>query len=422
MSHTTASQLIPPTTDVLVLGAGVTGLLSAIALAKTGFSVCLAGNPEVVANGRTVALLDGSVQMMRNLDVWEALEAVAAPLKTMRIVDDTGSLFTIPPVDFSAREIGLEQFGFNVPLHRLTAILSGAARAMPRLTLSESRAETICFASDHAEVTMADGKKLASRLIVGADGRHSLARQSGRIGVQSWSYPQEALTAVMVHRQPHADVSTEFQTRSGPCTLVPMPQAEDGCHRSSLVWLMTPADAAERYDLEDRAFAMAVQKQIKFTLGAMQVEGARGKFPMSGMTARKCSAPRLALLGEAAHVFPPIGAQGLNLGLRDVADLVDCLVHHRAEGDAGAAPALAEFENLRRGDIAARSLFVDALNRSLLTPLLPVDFLRGAGLAALAHIGPLRRAVMRAGVRPQRMASLMRAAPRQRSDVSQSPA
>ena len=392
--------------DVLVLGAGVTGLVAAIALARTGLTTHIAGPLDTPAIGRTVALFDGSVQLLRNLGLWQAIAPHAAQLKTMRIVDDTGSLFSLPPVDFNAQEIGLEQFGFNVALDHLTDILANAARAMPNLTLHDATAQQVTFAENQVNVTLEGNVQLHARLLVGADGKNSLARSSAGIAVWQWKYPQTALTAVLIHRQPHKNISTEFQTRSGPCTLVPLPERPDGLQRSSLVWLMTPAQAEIRAGLDDRGFAQAVQKQIHFIAGAMQVEGKRGKFPMTGMSARRFSAERLALVGEAAHVFPPIGAQGLNLGLRDVGDLVDCLA---GTVDAGAMAGLNTYQRLRQADVATRTLAVDALNRSLLTPILPVDFLRGAGLAALASIGPLRRAVMRAGVRPQRVCSLMQA-------------
>ena len=406
MSENTTHEA-PPASPVLVLGSGVAGLVAALACASQGIPVQLVGPADITPGGRTVALLEGSVQLLRNLGLWDNISPRAAPLKTMRIVDDTGSLFAIPPVDFRAGEIGLGQFGFNIALHELTAALLDAAQNARLVSLHPGKASQIDFAVDGVRVRLEDGTLLESHLLVAADGRDSLARHCAGIGTRAWAYPQTALTAVFAHRQPHGDTSTEFQTRSGPCTLVPMPAQPDGLHRSSLVWLMSPDLAHSRAALDDRSFASAVQRQTHFLLGAMRVEGPRGMVPMSGLMASSTIGQRLALIGEAAHVFPPIGAQGLNLGLRDAADLAECLT-----ADAGAEPtanALRKYENLRRGDIQSRTLAVDALNRSLLTPLLPVDFLRGAGLMALAHIGPLRRMVMRAGVQPQRIARLMQA-------------
>ena len=395
-----------PATDILVLGAGVTGLLAAIALGQAGWRVRIAGILDPRPNARTVALLDGSVTMFSNLGIWDAIAAQAAPLDTMRIIDDTGSLFAAPPVDFAAREIGLEHFGYNVALPWLNAHLGEIAKASKGVELGEVLAIGLEFRRTGALVHFSDGTQVSAQLVVGADGRKSLARLSAGIAAREWSYPQAAITAVLAHGQPHQNVSSEFQTRSGPCTLVPLPPGPQHPHRSSLVWLTEPDRARTLAGMDDGAFAGAVQRQTKYLLGPMQVEGVRGHFPMRGLSAQSNVGPRLALVGEAAHVFPPIGAQGLNLGLRDVADLAGCLTD--LGRDPGSAAALAQFSRLRQTDTVMRSMAVDAMNRSLLTSMLPVDFLRGAGLMALAQIGPLRRAVMRAGVQPHRVAPLMR--------------
>jgi 2-octaprenyl-6-methoxyphenol hydroxylase len=151
--------------------------------------------------------------------------------------------------------------------------------------------------------------------------------------------------------------------------------------------------------LADADLALAIERQAGSMLGAMRIEGPRGLFPMVSMTAQRLVGPRLALIGEAAHVLPPIGAQGLNLGLRDVAHLFDQILAARARReDLGGPEVLAAYEARRRGDVLSRGLAIDVLNRSLLSDLLPADFLRGAGLLALASIGPLRRALMRRGV------------------------
>ena len=411
--------------EILVAGSGTAGLVAAIALAQAGFATCLVGPLDTHPSARTVALLDGSVRLLKNLGLWQTIASDAAPLAIMRLVDATGSLFAPPPVDFRAAEIGLEVFGHNIETHRLVARLAETARNTPGLTLVDQRVAKIVFGSQDVTLTCQDGAAFSGKLLVAADGRDSLARRTAPIPARMWSYPQMALTAILAHARPHQSISTEFHTRAGPCTFVPLPSTATEPHRSSLVWMMGEADAHTRSAMDDATFARAVERQAHSIVGAMQVAGARGKFPMTGLMAQRSSAKRLALVGEAAHVFPPIGAQGLNLGLRDVADLVDCLtdVSHQGGASSGARKplrleesstldrALASFERLRRADIAARSFGVDALNRSLLSDFPAVDFLRGAGLLALASLGPLRRAAMRAGIRPGRMATLMRPQP-----------
>ena len=391
-----------PSADIVVAGAGSAGLSAAIALAQAGFAVVCAGRIPAHAPGRTVALFDGSLRFYKALGLWARFAAVVAPLEKIRLVDDTGSLFRLPPVEFSAREIGLEAFGENIENDALVAGLADAARATPGLTLLEQLIVEVAPGEDAVVATLEDGRRLRARLLVAADGRKSIARDAAGIGVDHWPYPQTALTVLLEHDQPHRDVSTEFHTRAGPCTLVPMVGRPGAPHRSSLVWLMAPRDAERRMSLDDAALSAEIEKQIHFIHGPTRVAGPRGAFPMGGLKARGFAARRIALIAETAHVFPPIGAQGLNLSLRDIATLVETVEDARAAGgDIGGPDTLAIYDRGRRLDVAARVRGVDALNRSLLSDLLPVDFLRGAGLMALASFGPLRRALMREGVAPR---------------------
>lgn len=243
---------------------------------------------------------------------------------------------------------------------------------------------------DAVRISGAEFEPFCARLVIGADGRQSRVRDAAGITTRDWRYPQIALTAILGHRRDHRETSTEFHTRSGPCTLVPLPG-----HRSSLVWMLEPREAERIAALDDATFARSVERQTHSLLGAMTVEGARGRVPMGGLSVTRFGANRMALIGEAAHVFPPIGAQGLNLGLRDVAALRRVL--HDAE-DPGSDAVIAAYDSARQTDVRLRTGAVDALNRTLLTDLLPADLMRGAGLLALSQIGPLRRIVMRQGL------------------------
>jgi 2-octaprenyl-6-methoxyphenol hydroxylase len=231
---------------------------------------------------------------------------------------------------------------------------------------------------------------------VAADGRNSKLREASAIRTRAWSYPQSALTTILAHDRDHRDTSTEFHTRAGPFTLVPLPG-----RRSSLVWVMRPQEAERLAGMDDETLSLAIERQSQSLLGRMRIDGPRGIVPLSGLSVERYSATRLALVGEAAHVFPPIGAQGLNLGLRDVAALRDAIVDARDEGeDIGGHAALSRYQRGRDLDVRLRSAAVNGLNRTLLTDFLPADFLRGIGLLTLAGIGPLRRAAMREGVMP----------------------
>ncbi len=387
--------------DIAIVGPGPVGTAAALASAQAGFTVALVGPANPRHDGRTVAVMDRSWQLLDQLGVASALEPEAAALNVMRLVDDTGSLFRRPPTEFRASEIGLDQFGFNVETATLAKALLAAAEADSRI-LRVPQAVKALEVSDGARlIRLADGATISARLVVGADGRKSVVRSEAGIGARDWSYPQSALTTIMRHSRAHRNVSTEFHTRRGPCTTVPLPG-----RRSSIVWMMAPDDAERLMAQDDAALALAIETRTHSILGHMSLDGPRGLTPMGGLSVERFSADRVALIGEAAHVFPPIGAQGLNLGMRDVMALRECL----DQSDPGAATGLGAYDRNRSSDVRTRTGAVDALNRSLLSDMLPVDFARGFGLLALEQIGPLRRFVMRQGLNPSSAADPARAA------------
>ncbi|MBR3189478.1 UbiH/UbiF family hydroxylase [Bosea sp. (in: a-proteobacteria)] len=376
--------------DIAIVGAGAVGLAAALSLAAAGRQVVLFGQASAPRDGRTVALLDGSWRLLEALGLTEVLDAVAAPLAVMRMVDDTGSLFRQPPVEFKAAELGLPAFGWNIENAVLVEAMAAKAAGEPRIRMIPQAVTEIVAGADSVRLAGDGFTPVAARLVVGADGRKSRVREASGITARDWSYPQMALTAILSHRREHQDASTEFHTRSGPCTLVPM-----SGRRSALVWLVEPQDADRLAGLDDLAFAREVERRTHSILGAMAVAGPRGRVPMGGLSVDRFAAARMALIGEAAHVFPPIGAQGLNLGLRDVAALRDAIA---GADDPGTEAALSTYDRSRQADVRLRTGAVDALNRTLLTDLLPADLMRGAGLLALSRIAPLRRLVMRQGL------------------------
>jgi 2-octaprenyl-6-methoxyphenol hydroxylase len=396
---------IPPSTaencDVFVVGAGLAGASAAIGFARAGFSVISCGAVDRLARGRTVALLGRSVDLLEELGVWGEVEKSASPLRSLRIVDDTGSLLAARPVEFHAREINSEAFGWNIPNARLADILARPLAASANLARVETNVESFDFSGEYAVIGASDGRRFGARLVIGADGRDSSARKAAGIDSRLHRYAQSALTMFLTHTRPHDDFSTEFHTRQGPFTLVPLPGADEAPFRSSLVWVMSEAEARRRAAIDDEALACEIEDRAHGLLGAIRIEPGRGAFPTVRQSAARLTATRLALVGDAGHAFPPIGAQGLNLGLRDVMGLLDAARAARAErADIGGEVALAGYAASRRADIAFRTLAVDGLNRSLLADFASVDALRGLGLTALRHIGPLRRLVMREGVAP----------------------
>lgn len=381
----------------VVVGGGPAGLTAAIALAEGGLATVLAGRRPAPSDNRTTALLGGSVTALETLGVWELCAEKSAPLRTMRIVDDTGRLWRAPEAKFEAHEIGLDAFGYNIENRVLVTALEARARQLPHLRLIDDEVLSVTPGDEAVTVVLKAGETLRAPLVIGADGRRSLSREAAGIGLDARRYHQVALTVCLKHSRQHHDISTEFHTPSGPFTLVPLPG-----DRSSLVWVVSPVRAKHLAALDDAALSDEIERAAHSILGKMEVEPGRGLFPLSVATAQRFGAQRIALVGEAAHVVPPIGAQGLNLGLRDAAAIAELAIKpHRAGRDIGGDDVLAAYDKMRRADVGSRIVAIDLLNRTLLTDFLPVQGARGLGLYMIEHIGPLRRIVMREGIAPR---------------------
>lgn len=382
--------------DAAVIGGGPAGLAAGIALAQAGARTALVARRLPYADNRTTALLGASVDLLENLDVWPRCRDKAAALEVMRLVDDTGRLFRAPEVRFSCREIALDAFGYNIDNRSLMLALEARAAELPNLVRFDDEAENVVIEADDVAIRTASGQFLTARLVVGADGRHSLCREAAGIAVTRRDLAQTALTFNVSHARPHRNISTEFHTPHGPCVFVPLPG-----NRSSIVWVSAPAEAERLRALSDEDLSAAIEKQSHSILGRMTVEPGRNLFPLAIERPKSFGRDRIALVGEAAHVVPPIGAQGLNLGLRDAADIARLAGEAIASGqDPGAADVLKRYDRARRPDILSRTFAIDIANRSLLNDFLPLQPVRAVGLHLLGAIGPLRRFAMREGLTP----------------------
>jgi len=380
----------------VVVGRGPAGLTAAIALAEGGTQTVLVGLRPAKPDNRTTALLADSVTALDTLGVWSLCRAKAAPLKVMRIVDDTGRLWRAPEVRFDASEIGLDAFGYNIENRHLIDAMEERARNLSGLQIVDGEVLAIKTDRDGVAIDLKDGATYRAPIAIGADGRNSICRSAAGIDMDERDYPQVAITLCVRHSRPHQDKSTEFHTPNGPFTLVPLPD-----NRSSLVWVVDPETADDLASLEDVELSAEIERASYSILGRIEAEPARGRFPLRVATARRFADRRIALVGEAAHVIPPIGAQGLNLGLRDAATISELAIKaDRQSQDIGGAEMLASYDRLRRADVGSRTFAIDLLNRTLLSDFLPVQSMRGLGLYLIDRIGPLRRAVMREGVAP----------------------
>ncbi|WP_273727709.1 UbiH/UbiF family hydroxylase [Brucella gallinifaecis] len=382
-----------PLTEITISGGGPAGMMAALALSAKGYRTALLG-PETDRNDRrTTALMMPAIRFLEEIGVWSDIAPEAAPLASMRIVDATQRLIRSPAVTFRAGEIDEIAFGYNIPNATLNQKLAEAVENNPAIKRVTQPAIEYRNNGDHVTITLADGDTLHTRLVVAADGRNSAAREAAGICTRRWSYPQTAVVLSFAHEVEHEDISTEFHTEEGPFTQVPLKGK-----RSSLVWVVTPSRAEMLLALDDATLAQRIEDMMQSMLGKVTIDIRPQAWPLSGMVPVSFASKRTILIGEAAHVFPPIGAQGLNLGTRDVETLIKAIAIDPS--DPGSARVIRTYDRGRRPDILARTGSVDALNRSLLSPMLPAQIARGVGLEMLRSFAPLRAFFMREGLRP----------------------
>jgi 2-octaprenyl-6-methoxyphenol hydroxylase len=381
--------------DVAVIGAGPAGLTVGLSVAQMGFKTAIIGPPADPRDSRTAALFQSSVTLLKRLGAWPAVAPATEPLDAIRLIDATGALFRAPEVTFRASEIGEAAFGYNVPNAVLTAALEGLAAKRVRRIVTPA-VTTIAPSHDSVSLTTADGDTFVCRLVAAADGRQSPSRDAAGMTPRRWSYDQGAVVCTLEHSRPHNRISTEFHRRCGPLTVVPAPG-----NTSNLVWVDTLSEAKRLAALDEAPFVAELAGHLQGLLGQVLLRSPPRMFALSGQTADPMGQNRIALIGEAGHVIPPIGAQGLNLSFRDAATLADVAAGARDAGeDIGGAKAMAAYSSARRFDVTSRIWTVDLLNRSLLSDYTPVHALRGLGLFALSTLPPLRRRMMREGIAP----------------------
>lgn len=381
--------------EIAVVGEGLAGSVAALALARAGRRVALIAPIVDRKDHRTTALMDQSIRFVDGLGIWEPLQEKVAALSTMQILDGTTRLLRAPPAQFRAADVGLYAFGYNIPNRSLMEVLRTAVAGEPNLSRLDASVDHLDIRSDAVTLSLTSGQSIEAEFVVGADGRGSRVREAAGIKTKQWAYPQTAVVLNFSHALPHNNVSTEFHTETGPFTQVPLPG-----NRSSLVWVVKPQEAEQLLALSTDQLSLEVEKRMQSILGKVTVEDEAEAWPLSSLMAERFGKGRIALIGEAAHAFPPIGAQGLNLSLRDVMELVKLLTSQTK------APISADvgdrFNRQRRADVMTRTFGVDVLNRSLLSDFLPMQVARAAGLHLLTASGPLRNILMREGIEPGR--------------------
>jgi 2-octaprenyl-6-methoxyphenol hydroxylase len=264
-------------------------------------------------------------------------------------------------------------------------------------TIIPSSVERVSVVDQTVSLDCAGGRSLTARLVVAADGRRSLCRTAAGIETSDWRYEQGAIASSFRHSRPHDGVAIELHREGASFTTVPLPDQR----ASALILVGSTSDIASLMDSDEERFADALADRFDGLLGLIEDVGPRSSFPVAGLTAKNLAARRIALVGEAGHILPPIGAQGLNLGFRDAAALADCVADALACGaDPGGDGVLQSYMAARRLDVLSRALGVDFINRSLLTGFVPLQAARGIVLHGLTAFPLLRRMVMRLGLEP----------------------
>lgn len=395
--------------DIFVSGGGVAGLTAAIAFADAGFrTLCADPAPPVMdreakgADLRTTAFLQPSQAFLERIGLWDRLAPHAMPLQVMRIVD-AGGPAPEPRVahDFDAADISDKPFGWNLPNWLLRREMVAHLATLP---LAEFRPGTgtahVLTRAEEARVTLSDGTRLRAKLIVGADGRHSPVREAAGIGVRTLRYGQKALAFAVTHPIPHDNVSTEIHRSGGPFTLVPLPDwtGEDGVARpsSAIVWMERGPEIKRLMSLAIPDFEAEMTARSAHLFGPLRLVSQRTVWPIISQVADRMEAERTALIAEAAHVVPPIGAQGLNMSLADLHTLLDLAVAHR--DDPGARPLLQRYARARHAEVLARVTGIDALNRASMVEAQGLRDMRMRALDAIYRVAPVRRVLMQTGL------------------------
>jgi 2-octaprenyl-6-methoxyphenol hydroxylase len=392
------------TCDILISGGGIAGLSAAVVFGAAGFDViCVDPAPPVTERDvdgsdlRTTALLQPAQMLLDRCGLWDRLVPHAAPLEIMRIVDAGGDKSEPRIVrDFRAADISDKPFGWNLPNWLLRRELVARLDELPDVDFRPGTATTSLFTRiGMARVGLSDKTRIKARLVIAADGRASPMREAAGIGVHTRRYGQKALAFAVTHPVPHENVSTEIHRSGGPFTLVPLPDHK-GLPSSAVVWMERGPRAQKLLAMDVPGFEEAMTARSCGLFGPLTLASRRTIWPIISQSADRMYGERLALMAEAAHVVPPIGAQGLNMSLNDLRCLAD-LAEARRDG-LGDQQMLEAYHKARIGDVKLRVQGIDLLNRASMVAPRPLRDARAMGLNALYSLAPVRRTLMQMGL------------------------
>ena len=393
--------MIRKSTEVLISGGGIAGLTSACAFAKAGFDVvCVDPLPPITdpistnSDLRSTAFLQPARNTLENAGLWKCFEKYATPLEIMRLADAGGINNEIRMVaDFNALEISDAPFAWNLPNWLLRRELVKHIQSLSNVTLLFGQKTGRITTRIAENLVMVGNEQYSCQLLIGADGRNSSTRQEMKIPVKTWRYGQKAIAMAVCHSFPHENISTEIHRSGGPFTTVPLPD-NNGKHMSSIIWMEKSDRANMLYKMDEEQFNQELNKRSCNILGEIKLASQRNLWPIISQKSREIYGQRFALIAEAAHVIPPIGAQGLNMSLRDLEALLELTNSH----EIGSTSHLEAYHAERKSDIDLRIRGVDALNRAAMAENQNLRTLRLKALQTLHGLAPIRKTLMKKGL------------------------
>jgi 2-octaprenyl-6-methoxyphenol hydroxylase len=380
--------------DVVISGSGVAGMTLALGLARRGLKCALIDRIDVATtlhdefDGRSYAISYAPYRMLESLGLWEKIGFDAQPIKEIRVTDGFSPLF----LHFDEKELGDGPLGYMVEVRHIRKGLYDAIVSEKNITLLMPEQIAGCQAGPgHTEVTLSGGRKLTASLLVAAEGRRSPLRELHGIRSRTWDYHQTGIVTTVEHEKDHGGIAHERFFPGGPFAILPLRH-----NRSSIVWT-EPNDLAKTImGLSEDAFNRELAKKFGDFLGEVKSLGQRWSYPLTLQLADRYTDKRFCLVGDAAHGIHPIAGQGFNLGLRDIAALLEVIVDQaRLGGDIGSAEVLEHYARWRRTDNATLALVTDSLTRLFSNDIAPVRMARRVGLGLVNEIPPLRKFFMR---------------------------
>lgn len=377
----------------------MTGLTLAAALGRAGLSVAVIDRESLAAqtapdfDGRTTALSLGTKRLLDSVGVWRLIEKDCEPILRIRIADKHSPAI----MNYDSRDVGEEPFGFIIENALLRRALHGAVASIENV-MHRPAGTIVDIARDGlgVAVALADERSFRAPLLVGADGRHSFVRDWAEIETVKFAYGQTAIVTIAEHERAHGNWAIEHFMPGGPFAILPMKDAKDGAHRSSIVWTESNAAAAQYVALPQAAFDVELQRRFGDYLGEVTAPGRRFAYPLSLQKAKRLTAERTALVGDAAHAIHPVAGQGLNLGMRDVASLAEILVDSARVGlDLGSAPVLKRYDQWRNVDTFSMVAATDGIVRLFSNESRILRVVRGLGLMAVDRMPRLKQLFMR---------------------------